>query len=206
MTTVTIHMPEQSGQTGLSLYMRKTSDGTLLNTGGDALTEAPASSGRFTTDVAELWTETLAAAVVNGSSLTVRDGWLAAGSTIVVDAYPVDIASLQEDIAALSVTATVSDEALLAKLVALEALLRSSINTLARAQTVLSRKPTVAAPSSVPVATSIPNGTGVVITDPKSPYYGRRGTIAGTIRNSEYNVRLLDGTVVGVQASGVSVN
>lgn len=88
MTTVSIHMPEQSGQAGLSLYLRKTSDGTLINTGGDALIESPASSGRFAADVAESWDETLAAAVVNGSSLTVRDGWLASGSVIVVDAYP----------------------------------------------------------------------------------------------------------------------
>lgn len=87
MTTVSIHMQEQSGQSGLSLYLRKTSDGTLLNTGGDPLTESPASSGRFTATVEETWAETLAAAIVQGG-LTVRDGWLAVGETIVRDAYP----------------------------------------------------------------------------------------------------------------------
>lgn len=87
MTTVSIHMPEQSGQTGHSLYLRKTSDGTLINAGGDALTESPASSGRFTCDVAESWSETLAAAVLK-SSLIVRDGWLPSGSTLVQDSYP----------------------------------------------------------------------------------------------------------------------
>lgn len=88
MATVSIHMPEQSGQSGLSLYLRKTSDGTLVNTGGDSLTESPASSGRFTATVAETWAETLAASVQNASSLIVRDGWLAEGETIVRDAYP----------------------------------------------------------------------------------------------------------------------
>lgn len=88
MTTVSIHMPEQSGQTGLTLFIRKTSDGTLLNAGGDALSESPASSGRFVATVAETWTETLAAAIRNAGGLTVRDGWLAAGETIVRDAYP----------------------------------------------------------------------------------------------------------------------
>jgi hypothetical protein len=81
-------MPEQSGQTGLTLWLRKTSDGTLVNTGGDVLSESPASSGRFTATVAESWTETLAASVRNASSLTVRDGWLADGETLVRDAYP----------------------------------------------------------------------------------------------------------------------
>ena len=88
MAVVSIHMPEQSGQTGLTLFLRKTSDGTLLNAGGDALAESPASSGRFTATVAETWAETLAASVRNASNLTVRDGWLASGETIVRDAYP----------------------------------------------------------------------------------------------------------------------
>lgn len=87
MPTVSIHMPEQSGQTGQLLYLRSTSDGALLNAGGDALTESPASSGRFTATVAESITETLHAAVVSGS-LTVRDGWMASGETIVRDGYP----------------------------------------------------------------------------------------------------------------------
>lgn len=88
MTMVSIHMPEQSGQSGLTLFLRKTSDGTLLNAGGDALSESPASSGRFIATVAETWAETLAASVRNASSLTVRDGWLAVGETIVRDAFP----------------------------------------------------------------------------------------------------------------------
>ena len=88
MPTVSIHMPEQSGQTGLTLFLRKTSDGTLLNAGGDGLTEDPESSGRFVATVAETHAEIVAASVTNAGSLTVRDGWLAVGGTIVVDGYP----------------------------------------------------------------------------------------------------------------------
>ena len=96
MTTVSIHMPENTGLTGFTLYLRKTSDGTLVNTDGDALTESPASSGRFTATVAESWTETLAAVVLDGSSLAVRDGWLAVGETIVRDGYPGGLTSKQD--------------------------------------------------------------------------------------------------------------
>ena len=88
MTIVAIHMAENLGLTGFTLYLRKTSDGTLVNTGGDALTESPASSGRFTATVAESWTETLAAVVLDSNSLAVRDGWLASGETIIKDSYP----------------------------------------------------------------------------------------------------------------------
>ena len=88
MTTVSIHMPENTGLTGFALYLRKTSDGTLVNTGGDALQEDPPDSGRFTATVAEVWTETLAVLVMAGSGLPDRDGWLAAGETIVKDSYP----------------------------------------------------------------------------------------------------------------------
>lgn len=88
MTTVSIHMPENTGLTGFTLYLRKTSDGTLVNTGGDALTEDPAGSGRFTATVAESWSETLAAVVLDSNSLAVRDGWMASGETLVKDSFP----------------------------------------------------------------------------------------------------------------------
>jgi len=100
MTTVSIHMPENTGLTGFTLYLRKTSDGTLVNTGGDALTESPASSGRFTATVAESWTETLAAVVLDSNSLAVRDGWLAVGETIIQDSYPVDQSAIINSIIA----------------------------------------------------------------------------------------------------------
>lgn len=86
MTTVSIHMPEQTGLTGQTLYLRKTSDGSLLNTGGDSLTESPASSGRFEATVAEAWTELLHATVKSSGGLAVRDGWLNVGDTMVRDA------------------------------------------------------------------------------------------------------------------------
>lgn len=91
MATVSIHMPEQTGLTGQTLYLRKTSDGTLVNTGGDSLTESPASSGRFTATVAESWTETLSATVKNSGGLAVRDGWLHVDETIIVDTNRGDI-------------------------------------------------------------------------------------------------------------------
>jgi len=91
MATVSIHMPENTGVTGFTLYLRKTSDGALVNTGGDAMTETPSGSGRFTATVAEAWTETLHATVLDGSSLAVRDGWLADDSTIVQDSYPATV-------------------------------------------------------------------------------------------------------------------
>ena len=90
MTTVSIHMAENLGLVnGFTLYLRKTSDGTLVNTDGDALAEDPPDSGRFVATVAEAWTETLAASVVKDSSgLAERDGWLAVGETIVKDSLP----------------------------------------------------------------------------------------------------------------------
>lgn len=90
MTTVSIHMAENLGLiNGFTLYLRKTSDGTLVNTGGDALAEEPPDSGRFVATVAEAWTETLAASVVKDSNgLAERDGWLAVGETIMRDVYP----------------------------------------------------------------------------------------------------------------------
>jgi len=88
-------MAENLGLTGFTLYLRKTSDGTLVNTGGDALTESPASSGRFTATVAESWTETLAAVVLDSNSLAVRDGWLAVGETVIRDAYPTDLTDIK---------------------------------------------------------------------------------------------------------------
>lgn len=88
MSTISIHMPEQTGLTSQILYLRKTSDGVLVNTGGDALTEAPASSGRFTATVGETWAETLSVTVKSSDGFAVRDGWLAVGGTIVLDGYP----------------------------------------------------------------------------------------------------------------------
>ena len=96
MTIVSIHMAENLGLTEFTLYLRKTSDGTLLNTGGDALTEDPAGSGRFTADVGESWSETLAAVVLDSNSLAVRDGWLAVGETIVRDSYPLGLTNGQQ--------------------------------------------------------------------------------------------------------------
>jgi hypothetical protein len=84
MPTVSVFMPNMSGATGLSLYLRKTSDYSLINAGGDPLTEA-SSSGWFTANVDETWTEQLSATVVDGDGLIPFGGWLGVGSTIVSD-------------------------------------------------------------------------------------------------------------------------
>jgi len=91
MTIVSIHMPEltqgTTGQpSGYTLKLSKPSDRSAVNGAGDALLWA--GSKWLTADVGETWSETLAAAVENSSGLTVRDGWLAVGETIVRDSCP----------------------------------------------------------------------------------------------------------------------
>lgn len=86
MATIAVHAPELTGETGLSLYLWSLA-GVLLNAGGDALTETPASSGRFVADVAETVTATMHARVHDAVGI-VRDGWLPDGTTLIVDAYP----------------------------------------------------------------------------------------------------------------------
>jgi len=80
-------MPEETGLTDQSLWLRSTIDGTLLNAAGDLLTEAPASSGRFTATVAETHAALQAAVVLRGG-LAIRDGWLVVDEIVVRDAYP----------------------------------------------------------------------------------------------------------------------
>lgn len=85
-TTIAIMAPELSGETGLTLHL-KTTAGVTVNTGGDTLTEDPASSGRFTASVAE----TLSALYhcgVNDADGIVREGWLPNGETLIQDSYP----------------------------------------------------------------------------------------------------------------------
>jgi hypothetical protein len=78
--------PELTGETGLTLYLYTTA-GVLINTGGDALSESPASSGRFVATVAETISD-IASARLHDAVGPVRDGWLAVGSTLVLDGYP----------------------------------------------------------------------------------------------------------------------
>jgi hypothetical protein len=78
--------PELTGETGLTLYLYTTA-GVLINTGGDALSESPASSGRFVATVAES-ISAIASARLHDAVGPVRDGWLPVGSTLVQDEYP----------------------------------------------------------------------------------------------------------------------
>jgi hypothetical protein len=87
-TTKTIFMPENTGRTGLVLELRLPA-GTLVNTGGSALTETPASSGRFTATVTQPITETLNATVKTAAGVAIREGWLADSSDLITPDYPV---------------------------------------------------------------------------------------------------------------------
>ena len=86
MPTIVVHAGELTGLTGMTLELR-TLAGVITNTGGDALTESPASSGRFTATVAETISETHYAVVKLSSGVTARDGWLPRGATMIQDAY-----------------------------------------------------------------------------------------------------------------------
>lgn len=95
MATIAIHAPELSGESGLSLYLRQI-DGTLINSGGDSLTESPGGSGRFQAVVAEdLSAVGLLSARVHDAGGPVRGGWLPQGETLVRDAYSVGDADSQ---------------------------------------------------------------------------------------------------------------
>ena len=84
MATVSIFMPEMRGTTGNMLWLRKSSDYSVVNAGGDALTES-GTSGWFTATVAETWTEQLSVTVVDTDGLIPRAGWLPVGGTTVVE-------------------------------------------------------------------------------------------------------------------------
>lgn len=86
MATIAVHAPELTGVTGLTLYLYSLA-GSVVNTGGDSLTETPSSSGRFVADVAETLGATTHARVHDASGV-VRDGWLPNGTTLIVDTYP----------------------------------------------------------------------------------------------------------------------
>lgn len=77
-------MPEMSGTTGNVLWLRKSSDFSIVNTGGDALTES-STSGWFTATVTESWTEQLSATIVDSGGLIPRAGWLPVGGDTVVE-------------------------------------------------------------------------------------------------------------------------
>lgn len=92
MPVVSIHMPELSGVAGMFVFLRSEVDGALLNIGGDALTETPVGSSRFVATVAEAIAVIHAAGIYSGNTenpvSALRGGWIAAGGTLVQDAYP----------------------------------------------------------------------------------------------------------------------
>jgi hypothetical protein len=83
--TITLQALDLSGET-LTMFLRK-SDGTLLNTGGDAMTES-GSTGVFTATLAEARTGLgpLAVRICSGSETAdnlLYDGFLAEGTTVI---------------------------------------------------------------------------------------------------------------------------
>ena len=70
----------------LTLYLYNES-GVLINSGGDAMTESPSSTGRFTATVAESPTG-ISSARAHDSGGVVWYGWLQQNSTVLVDSDP----------------------------------------------------------------------------------------------------------------------
>lgn len=92
--TIHVHLPDFSGDATLRLELVGENTGVLLNAGGDALDEAPVSSGRFQTTLTEPRTGlgTLAARVYSGVTSPdnlVWDGWLSEDMSLIVEDYPV---------------------------------------------------------------------------------------------------------------------
>lgn len=100
MTTVSIFLPSMSETTGNTLWLRKSSDYSLVNAGGDALTES-GTSGWFTATVEEAWDETLSATVLDTNSLASGYGWLAVGATQIADGTAVLDSATQAQIDAI---------------------------------------------------------------------------------------------------------
>ena len=78
-TIVKCYLPQLSQVTGFTLWLRKCSDFSLVNAGGDTLSES-GTSGWFTATVAETWTETLSATILDSSGLCPASGILGIGS------------------------------------------------------------------------------------------------------------------------------
>lgn len=111
MTIVSFYMPDLSGYLsvpGRSLTMKltKSSDFSAVNGAGDALAEN-GSSGWFSANVDEPWTETLGVSVVTQSGLVPHYGSLGKGETIVSDVVMGKVALANEDISLL-VSTTIS--------------------------------------------------------------------------------------------------
>jgi hypothetical protein len=81
MSIIGVHLPLFSGSTGLSLQLY--TGGTLVNSGGDALTES-GSSGYFTADVAESLAGLYRADVRNASNVLIYQDWLNTPAGLVV--------------------------------------------------------------------------------------------------------------------------
>lgn len=91
MSTISIFLSDLSGVTGMYLWLRKASDFSLVNAGGDALTES-GTSGAFSATVAEDLSAVglLHATISSDANETnaIADGWLPQGATLAIDHHP----------------------------------------------------------------------------------------------------------------------
>lgn len=89
-TAVKVILPDMAGVSGMYLFLRRVDTNALVNTGGDAITEA--ATGIFTASVAETLTGigVLHGTIASDSTETnaVADGWLEDGGTLLLPEYP----------------------------------------------------------------------------------------------------------------------
>jgi hypothetical protein len=90
---ISVHILPMSGVATMNMFLRRLNAGALLNTGGDALVESPAGSGRFVMSLTEarVGLGTLAVAVCDGvesAANAIWSGWLAEGDTVATDTFP----------------------------------------------------------------------------------------------------------------------
>lgn len=86
--TIKIDLPGLQGQAGLTAWLYADADGTLLNAGGDALTESASTGGRFTFSLAETRSGNYRVNVLTSGGLTPYYGFLLAGQDLVRDVLP----------------------------------------------------------------------------------------------------------------------
>lgn len=84
MAVVSVRLTASTGETGLVLRLYET-DGTVINTGGDTLTEVASSNGLFQATVTETLSGILQATVETSGGISLYDGWLYPEFSLLVD-------------------------------------------------------------------------------------------------------------------------
>ncbi len=81
MATIFANLPAHEGETGLTLYLYNMTTGTVINPGGDALTEI--ANGTFSAEVAEPLDQTLRADVEDSSNDVIASDTLWHGESVI---------------------------------------------------------------------------------------------------------------------------